>query len=406
MTLSKYLPSFGLLALSPNYIRSSLIGGSVLFLICVCQVVSGFLIAVIYCFVFDVGLAGVLYFWWETFEGAMLARFHSEFGNIFFLLLYTHISMKIWNASFFGENDQTWISGFCILICSYLAGITGAIMPCSILSEVTATVIGYAINSLSFINFDFLGTFMIPGLGLTDDTLFRVFLLHALFPVLMFVYIIEHTGALHVTEYTDEDEMDILALSRFEYWDDFIWVEFFCWFEMFLTFLTLRFIVDFFWPKYMTVSYSCSNFEFWPLQEDIDFVLAIPHWYLRPLMSSLVVIPHHYMGFFYVIFFFLCVILLPWFASKFKVSNSCYIFDYVSMRFSVDLFSFSVIIFFLFVLALAYTSLIVPTGRYFVSLGSNEVLVFIFWFILTYLFLYRIITSFTAVFVFYTLLNK
>jgi hypothetical protein len=90
-------------------------------------------------------------------------------------------------------------------------------MPCSVLSEVTATVIGYAINSLSFINFDFLSTPIIPGLGLTDDTMVRVFLIHGLFPVLALILAAEHLNNLHSTEYTDEDEMELYFITRFEY---------------------------------------------------------------------------------------------------------------------------------------------------------------------------------------------
>jgi quinol-cytochrome oxidoreductase complex cytochrome b subunit len=90
-------------------------------------------------------------------------------------------------------------------------------MPCSILGEVTATVIGYAINSLSFINFDFLSTPIIPGLGLTDETLIRVFILHGLFPIIILIVLIDHLNNLHNTEYTDEDEMETLLYMRYEY---------------------------------------------------------------------------------------------------------------------------------------------------------------------------------------------
>jgi hypothetical protein len=34
---------------------------------------------------------------------------------------------------------------------------------------------------------------------------------------------------------------------------------------------------DFFNFSSMVISYSMSNFEYWPLTEEIDFVLAIPH---------------------------------------------------------------------------------------------------------------------------------
>lgn len=103
------------------------------------------------------------------------------------------------------------------MIFTYVAGVTGAIMPCSILAEVTATVIGYAINSLSFVKFDFLETLLIPGLGLTDDSMSRVFIVHGLFPILGLLVAADHIANLHCTEYTDEDEMETIFLIRFEY---------------------------------------------------------------------------------------------------------------------------------------------------------------------------------------------
>lgn len=90
-------------------------------------------------------------------------------------------------------------------------------MPCSILGEVTATVIGSAISSLSFFSFEFLETLMIPGMGLSDDSLFRVFFLHGAAPVAGLLFIMDHLNNLHCTEYTDEDEMEIIFTLRFEY---------------------------------------------------------------------------------------------------------------------------------------------------------------------------------------------
>jgi quinol-cytochrome oxidoreductase complex cytochrome b subunit len=132
-------------------------------------------------------------------------------------MIYVHILIKIWAHTCMGEVDQTWLSGIVIFICTYLAGITGAIMPCSILSEVTATVIGSAISSLSFVKFDFLETLFLPGAGLSDETLFRVFIIHAAAPTLALIVTIDHLNYLHATEYTDEDEMDLVFLNRHEY---------------------------------------------------------------------------------------------------------------------------------------------------------------------------------------------
>lgn len=385
MTTSELLKSKVLVAFFPMYIRPSLIGGSIVLWLYAIQVLSGMLLGMIYSWIFDSGLPGVMYFWWETFYGSFLARIHSEFGNLVFFMLYVHILTKIWTESSSAEIDHTWLTGFVILMFTYIAGITGAIMPCSILAEVTATVIGNAISSLSFIGFDFLETLMIPGMGMTDDTMSRVFIIHAIFPVLALLIVGDHLNNLHCTEYTDEDEMEVLFSFRYEYWHEFLWVEFGFWFELLLVFLFLRFNADIFWPDYMVVTYGMSNFEYWPINEDIDFVLAIPHWYLRPLMSSLVIIPHHYLGFFYVIFLFLIFFVLPWFSDNTSILAPNYIYDYLYIRFPFDLNINSSYLFFMLVLLMSFTTLIIPTGKYFIAVGSSETLVYSFWYIIAYL---------------------
>lgn len=370
-----------LVAIYPFYIRFSLIGGSILLWTYVIQVVSGILVGYVYSWVFDSGLPGVLYFWWETYWGSFLSRIHSEFGNLVFFMLYVHIIIKIWVTAFHAELEHTWLSGIIIFFFSYIAGITGAIMPCSILSEVTATVIGYAINSLTFIKFDFLETLMIPGLGLTDETVIRVFIIHALFPILALLVVVDHLNNLHATEYTDDDEMEVLFFYRLEYWHEFIWLEVGFWFEILILFLSLRFLGDFFNLPSMVVSYSLTNFEYWPLTEEIDFVLAIPHWYLRPLMASLVVIPHHYLGFFYIIFFFILLALFPWTMDfkSFLFSETYQEFLTVSLPNDLNIFSSFFIL--LLIMVFVFSTLIIPTGRYFVSAGSSEFLVFTYWLI-------------------------
>lgn len=374
-----------LVAFFPMYIRSSLIGGSIVLWLYIVQIVSGILLGLVYSWVFDTGLPGVIFFWWETFYGSSLARVHSEFGNLVFFMLYMHIFTKIWSSANQAEIDHTWISGSIIFIFIYVTGITGAILPCSILGEVTATVIGSAVSSLSFINFEFLETLLIPGMGLTDDTLSRVFLIHGLFPVISLLLVMDHLNNLHCTEYTDEDEMEIIFFIRYEYWSEFIWLEIGFWFELLFFFAFLRFNADIFWPNYMIINYAMSNFEYWPINEEIDFVLAIPHWYLRPLMSSLVLIPHHYLGFFYVIFCFLVIILLPWFDDNTSINIPNYISEYLYVKFSLDLNINNSYMFFILVLLMSFAALIVPTGRYFVALGSSEFLVLSFWFIITFL---------------------
>ena len=76
------------------------------------------------------------------------------------------------------------MSGFVIFIFTYIAGVTGAIMPCSTLSEVTATITGSAISSIVYVKFDFLETVLIPAMVLNEDAIFRTFVVHAAIPLL------------------------------------------------------------------------------------------------------------------------------------------------------------------------------------------------------------------------------
>ncbi len=55
------------------------------------------------------------------------------------------------------------------------------------------------------------------------------------------------------------------------------------------------------------------------------------------------------------------------------------------MKLPQDLNMVLFFLFSLFIMVLLYTTLIVPTGRYFVTLGSSEFLIFAYWFIIVFL---------------------
>ena len=371
-------------AFFPIYSRIALIGGSVVIWVYMVQYTTGFILSIVYNFTFDIGVPALLTAFWETFIGSIFTRYHSEFGNLVFFVFFIHIFLKVYARASNSEVDHTWLTGIFIAILTYVAGITGAIMPCSILSEVTATIVGYSMNSIILIAFDCVETLLIPGLGLTDDTMTRVFVVHFIAPTLVLLIVADHVGNLHLTEYYDEDEIDVIYLFRREYMLEFFAIESFFWFEYFMFFLTLRMVVDFFWPEYMTISYTLSNLEFWPVLENINYVIAIPHWYLRPLMSSLVTIPHHYLGFIYVILLFLAVLFQPWYDDVSKANFPYLVTLNVYSKLAVESILYLKYFFFYLCAALVYICAIVPTGRYFIPLGSNEEIVQVFWFFLFY----------------------
>ena len=158
------------------------------------------------------------------------------------------------------------------------------------------------------------------------------------------------------------------------------------WIRIFISLFVCRLVADLFWPKWIGVQYSFCNFEYWPIDENIDFVLAIPHWYLRPLMGSLVTIPHHYLGFLYIGTFFILILIVPWINERgdddiWGVADNTDNEGYLTTRW--DLFHGFVFIIFLF--SLVFSCAIVPTGRYFITVGSMDMLVFAYWVIVVYI---------------------
>ena len=62
MYVFELLKSKLLVAFFPMYIRTSLIGGSIVLWLYIIQVISGLLLGLVYSWVFDTGLPGVIFF--------------------------------------------------------------------------------------------------------------------------------------------------------------------------------------------------------------------------------------------------------------------------------------------------------------------------------------------------------
>lgn len=178
--------------------------GSGLFWVYFFQCAFGVLLSIQYCLAFDTGLPAVAFIWWETSHGSFLIRLHSEFGNLVFLFLYGHVLTKLWTSVDASDADSyaTWVGGSLIFVLTYAAGVTGAIMPWSILSEVTATIVGSVINSVIYVKFDFVETIIIPGMALNEDAVWRNFIVHALVPLVTLALGLLHMLSLHKNKYS------------------------------------------------------------------------------------------------------------------------------------------------------------------------------------------------------------
>lgn len=369
--------------------------GSGLFWIYIIQCLTGLTLSINYTPIFDTGMLTVIFLWWETSHGSILVRLHSEVANLLFLFLYMHLFTKLWTSIDMADatSQTSWVSGTIILIFTYVAGVTGAIMPCSTLSEVTATIVGSMLASLVYVKFDFLETLLVPGVALNEETIFRVFVVHALIPLLTLIIGLIHMVTLHIHKYSAGGGFKRLAVfprfretRRWSYANRYWTRSSGTWIRMLCLILFTHIFNELLKLKSQVVSYSFMNSEYWPINETIDFVLIIPHWYLRPLMGALVAIPHHYLGFIYIGAFFIFIVCSPWAndtsgdsvwtnqdeAATNTASPARWTWAHSAVASS---FLFSAI----------FTTAIIPTGKYFIACGSMDGLIFAYWTLLVYL---------------------
>lgn len=118
---------------------------------------------------------------------------------------------------------------------------------------------------------------------------------------------------------------------------------------------------------------------------DPNFNQVAPHWYFRPLMAFLLVVPHALMGVFGLALFFVLIYyqislynageLRGYRPSLFKgLVNTRFLRGYPSGSRHVDFSLWYQLRFFTFGLACLYTTTFLPNGKYYLSVGGNDAL--------------------------------
>lgn len=118
---------------------------------------------------------------------------------------------------------------------------------------------------------------------------------------------------------------------------------------------------------------------------DPNFNQVAPHWYFRPLMAFLLVIPHALIGVFGLALFFILIYyqislhnageLRSYRTGLMKgFANSSFFKNYFTDTFHVDFSFVYQLRFFVFAMACLYTTTFLPNGKYYLAVGGNEAL--------------------------------
>jgi len=388
---------------TPSYVRFVLFGGFTVIWIYIFNYCIGLYQGLVFVCFFDTEVYSLSILWWESYFGSYFARTHSELANFLFWSIYLHVLLNIYKRVHQVEIDYVWLHGIFILLLTYVADITGVIMPSLIISKELSLVVGYSINLVTLFTFDFFEVILIPNFGLTNDTLSTVFIIHFIAPTLILVIAINHAGSSYQIDYFDEDNIDdvvILCAYRREYMTQAFLMEAFYWFTYSLFFITLKIIIDFLLPSYMTVPYTLSNLEFWPVIEISNQIIAVPGWYLRPLIGFLVVIPPYYPGFIYFILLFVVLLFQPWYEYLYKGNYSYTIFVNVYFRFPIDITMYINYFFVYLCFSLVYIITFIYIGWDFIFLQNTDLIVITLWFSLVYFVLFCRLSYFLHNFIF------
>lgn len=118
---------------------------------------------------------------------------------------------------------------------------------------------------------------------------------------------------------------------------------------------------------------------------DPNFNQVAPHWYFRPLMAFLLVIPHALIGVFGLALFFILIYyqislhnageLRTYKSGLFKgLINTGFFKNYSTEAFHVDFSFVYQLRFFVFMMACLYTTTFLPNGKYYLAVGGNDAL--------------------------------
>lgn len=129
---------------------------------------------------------------------------------------------------------------------------------------------------------------------------------------------------------------------------------------------------------------------------DPNFNQVAPHWYFRPLMAFLLVIPHALIGVFGLGLFFMLIYyqislhnageLRAYKSGLFKgLLNTGFFKNFHTDGFHVDFSFVHQLKFFSFLMAVLYTTTFLPNGKYYLAVGGNDALLISYIIIFLYL---------------------
>ena len=307
-----------------------------------------------------------------------------------FIFSYTHLFRKLFLINFYLEQEFAWKSGTVTLMLIQVVTFFGLVLCCTHLSDITLKIAANTMHTFFMLKTK-VYWWAFTDKNLNTDTLVRLAYGHYVLAFVLFFVAFLHAVDMHY-DWKNDFNYDSLE-NEMQWWNEAVLNEILSFFDMCAI---LFFVSLYLFSEPESLSYEIFMWGDVGAINEPKFNQVAPHWYFRPLMSFLLVVPHAIMGvlglvlFFFLIYFQVTINqtydlgLYKHKLNNFGLFNN-FLLNYKTYKIHADTNFVYQMTFYFFVVACLYTTTFLPNGKYYQLLGGNTGMLFAYFYILTYL---------------------
>lgn len=315
---------------------------------------------------------------------------HERGVDIIFIFSYVHLFRKLYLINFYLEQEYAWKSGTFTLILIQLVTFLGLVLCCTHLSDITLKIASNTLHTFLMLKTK-IYWWLFTDKNLNTDTLIRLAYAHYILAFILFFVAFLHAMDMHY-DWKSDFNFDNLE-NELQWWNEVFINELMAFFDI----CVILFIICLYlYSEPEALSYEIFMWGDIGLITEPKFNQVAPHWYFRPLMAFLLVVPHAILGVLGLVFFFFLLYFQVTINQSYelgiyktKITNfnlfNNFILNYNVYKIHVDFNIIYQITFFFFLLACLYTTTFLPNGKYYQLLGGNIGMLFSYFYILLYL---------------------
>lgn len=238
-------------------------------------------------------------------SGWFIRYLHTTGASFLFIVIYMHIFRGFLYGSYHKPREVVWLLGICLWILMMIEAFMGYVLPWGQMSYWGAEVVTSVFNAIPVIG-EGLKEWIRGGQEVGQPLLQRFFALHIIaIPFILFIFIKMHVIAIRCVGSSNPIEDGTKPIRKIAFIPDYMIRELF----PLSIFVTVFFLIVFFWPKVGGLFIESENFQAAnPLQTPASIH---PPWYITPYFAMLRAIPNLFFGLVVVIVAIFIWMMLP-----------------------------------------------------------------------------------------------